>query len=147
MLNILARAGQKTVNPGRMMKITVLLLTVFAFALLGVSSADAAKKKKPNRLRHVVCFAYKEGTSKADINKINKAFRALKNKIDGITAFEMGENNSPEGLNDGFTHCYLVSFDSEESRKKYLPHPAHKDFVALLKPHLEKVFVIDYWAK
>lgn len=132
-----------------MMKMTVLLLTFFAFALLGVTSTEAAakKKKKPNRLRHVVCFAYKEGTSKADINKINKAFRALKNKIDGITAFEMGENNSPEGLNDGFTHCYLVTFDSEESRKAYLPHPAHKEFVALLKPHLEKVFVIDYWAK
>ena len=93
-----------------MMKITLFLLTVFSFALLGVASSEAAdnkkNRKKPNRLRHVVCFAYKEGTSKADINKINKAFRALKSKIDGITAFEMGENNSPEGLNDGFTHCY-----------------------------------------
>lgn len=130
-----------------MMKLTVFLLTVCAFALLGVTSTEAAEKKKSNRLRHVVCFAYKEGTSKADINKINKAFRALKSKIDGITAFEMGENNSPEDHADGFTHCYLVTFDSEESRAKYLPHPAHQEFVALLKPHLEKVFVIDYWAK
>jgi hypothetical protein len=27
-----------------------------------------------------------------------------------------------------------------------LPHPAHKDFVELLKPHLDKAMVIDYWA-
>jgi hypothetical protein len=28
----------------------------------------------------------------------------------------------------------------------YLPHPAHKAFVDVLMPHLDKVLVIDYWA-
>ncbi|MFN6127640.1 MAG: Dabb family protein, partial [Planctomycetota bacterium] len=32
-------------------------------------------------------------------------------------------------------------------RKVYLPHPAHKAFVDVLKPHLDKVQVIDYWAQ
>ncbi len=133
------------------MKFTLLLLTVLTGALLGVTgSAEAADKKapkRPGRLRHVVCFKYKEEASEKKIAEINQAFRALKTKIAGITAFEMGENNSPEGLNIGFTHCYQVTFDSEEAREKYLPHPAHKAFVELLKPHLEEVFVIDYWAK
>lgn len=147
----LASGGEKAVNPQRIMKLTLLFISVLAFALLGMSgsagAADKRTKKKVERLRHVVCFKYKEGTTKKQIAEINKAFRALKSKIPGIISFEMGENNSPEGLNQGFTHCYLVTFDSEESRKNYLPHPAHQAFVKLLKPHLDGVFVIDYWAK
>jgi hypothetical protein len=147
----LASPPEKTVNLNRIMKLTLLFLSVLAIALLGVAgsaeAADKKAKKKSGRLRHVVCFKYKEEASKKKIAEINRAFRALKTKIDGIIAFEMGENNSPEGLNNGFTHCYQVTFASEESREKYLPHPAHKAFVELLKPHLDEVFVIDYWVK
>ena len=35
------------------------------------------------------------------------------------------------------THCFLITFPSEEARAAYLPHPAHKEFVALLRPYLE----------
>lgn len=129
----------------------LLLLTVLALGVLGVTgstqAADKKAKKQSGRLRHVVCFKYNDGTPKKKIEEISRAFRALKTKIAGIVAFEMGENNSPEGLNRGFTHCYQVTFGSEEAREKYLPHPAHKAFVELLKPHLDEVFVIDYWAK
>jgi hypothetical protein len=40
-----------------------------------------------------------------------------------------------------------VTFKSEADRDAYLPHPAHKRFVDLLKPHLEKATVVDYWAQ
>ena len=40
----------------------------------------------------------------------------------------------------------LVSFADEKGRDVYLPHPDHKEFVKLLKPHLDKVLVVDYWA-
>ena len=129
------------------MKLALILVFALAFSLLSVTDTSAVDKKGRKRLRHVVCFKYKEGTSEKKIAEINEAFRGLKQKIDGIISFEMGTNNSPEGLNKEFTHCYLVTFDSEESREKYLPHPAHKEFVSLLKPHLEDVYVIDYWAK
>jgi hypothetical protein len=29
----------------------------------------------------------------------------------------------------------------------YTPHPKHQEFVASLQPFVEKVFVVDYWAK
>jgi hypothetical protein len=116
------------------------------------SAADKGAKAKPGkgrsamkgRVRHVVCFQYKEGTSKGKIAEINQAFRALKGKIPGVVGFEMGENNSPEGLNKGFSHCYIVTFESAAARETYLPHEEHQNFVALLKPHLEDVFVIDF---
>ncbi|MEP2307980.1 Dabb family protein, partial [Rhodopirellula bahusiensis] len=96
--------------------------------------------------RHVVMFGFKESSSEADVKTVVDAFRNLPNEIPEIADFEFGTNNSPEGLNDGLSHCFLVSFESEEDRETYLPHPAHKAFVEVLKPHLEKVVVIDYWA-
>ena len=70
----------------------------------------------------------------------------LEKKITAIKDFEMGTNNSPEGLDKGFTHCFVVTFTDEQGRKEYLPHPEHKKFLELLKSILDDVFVIDYWA-
>ncbi|MGY8914787.1 MAG: Dabb family protein [Flavobacteriales bacterium] len=98
-------------------------------------------------LRHVVLFKFKEGTSKSDIATIEAAFNALPSKIKTIFSYEWGLNNSPEGLNKGFTHCYLLTFKTEEDRGIYLPHPDHKAFGTVLTPHLEDVLVVDYWTQ
>ncbi len=100
-----------------------------------------------DKLRHVVLFKFKEDADPEAIARAEEAFIALPTKIPEIKDFEWGLNNSPEGLNKGFTHCYLLTFDSEEGRAIYLPHPDHKAFGALLKDILEDVTVIDYWAK
>lgn len=96
-------------------------------------------------LRHVVLFKFKEGTSAEDIKKIEEAFNALPSKIKEIKGFEWGLNNSPENINQGFTHCYFLTFKSEEDRAIYLPHPDHKAFGQIVGPHLDKVLVVDYW--
>jgi hypothetical protein len=98
-------------------------------------------------LRHVVLFKFKPEATKEQIQEIVAGFQALPKKIDGIAAFEWGTDNSPEGLADGFTHCFVVSFKDAKSRDAYLPHQAHKDFVAVLLPRLEKVLVVDYFAQ
>ena len=98
-------------------------------------------------LRHVVLFKFKDGTAEADIQKVVDAFTALPSKIDVIKSIEWGTNNSPEGLDQGFTHSFFLTFASEEDRAIYLPHPDHKAFGAVLSPHLDKVLVVDYWTK
>jgi hypothetical protein len=40
-----------------------------------------------------------------------------------------------------------VTFKSEADRDAYLPHPAHKDFVAIVGPHVDKVCVVDFWSR
>ena len=109
-------------------------------------TTEAADKKKAKQLRHFVCFKYKAEASKEQIAEVEKAFAALEKKINEIKGFEKGINNSPEGLNKGFKHCYLITFNSEKDRDVYLVHPAHKKFVELVGPVLEDVFVVDYWA-
>lgn len=104
-------------------------------------------KKQDSLLRHVVLFKFKPGASKENIAQVEAAFSALPSKIPQIAGYEWGLNNSPEGLDKGFTHCFFVTFHSEEDRAIYLPHPDHKAFVEILSPHLEDAVVVDYWAK
>jgi hypothetical protein len=113
---------------------------VFSVSLL------IAQEKENRMLRHVVLFKFKDTSSKEDVQKVVDAFRALKTSIPQVADFEFGTDNSPEGLANGFTHCFFITFKSEADRDVYLPHPKHKEFVEILKPHLDKVQVIDYWA-
>lgn len=102
-------------------------------------------KKSEKQLRHVVLFKFKESATPEDIKKVEEAFAALPSKIPEISDFEWGTNNSPEGLDKGFTHCFFLTFDSEEGRSVYLPHPDHKAFGGVVGPVLEDVLVVDYW--
>ncbi len=111
-------------------------------------SAAAAEDTKSTRvLRHVVLFQFKSTSTPEDVKKIVAAFKQLPSQISQIKSFECGTNNSPENLNEGLTHCFLVTFGSEEDRSAYLTHPAHVKFVELLKPHLERPVVVDYWTE
>lgn len=112
---------------------------------LGVETKSSAAKGKV--LRHVVLFSFKEKSSKDDIQKVVKGFGELKSKIEAIKDYEWGTDVSSENLADGFTHCFIVTFDSAKGRDSYLPHPAHLAFVKILKPHLEKVLVVDFWVQ
>jgi hypothetical protein len=124
------------------MKKLALLLLFFTVMNL---HATAQSTQSNQVLRHVVMLKFKEGTSAADVKKVEDAFRALPSKIKEIQSLEWGTNNSPENLNQGFTHCFFLTFNSEQDRAVYLPHPAHKAFGDVLGPHLDKVLVVDYW--
>ena len=138
------------------MKTKGVSLILFA-ALVSITFISATLKKElPTKtnitkmhsdsvLRHVVLFKFKDGTATEDIKKVEEAFTALPSKITQIQSYEWGLNNSPEGLEKGFTHCFFLTFKSEADRAIYLPHPDHKAFGAVLGPHLDDVLVIDYW--
>jgi hypothetical protein len=97
-----------------------------------------------SEIRHIVCLKFNEEASSEQIGEIEKKFPALQESIPGIISIEWGKNNSPEGLNKDFTHCFIVTFENEEARSNYLPHPNHEAFVDILKPLLDDVFVIDF---
>jgi len=111
---------------------------------LAKAKTESKSKAKVKKIRHVVCFKFKEDATDAQIRKVEKAFAGLKKKIPEIKDLEWGTNNSPEGLNKDFTHCFIVTFADEKGRATYLPHPDHKAFVEILKPILDDVFVIDF---
>jgi hypothetical protein len=97
-------------------------------------------------LRHVVLFAFKDSATVEQIDSVVADFGLLKERIPGIVSYECGTNVSPEGLNQGFTHCFTLTFGSEDDRDAYLLHAAHQAFVDTLGACLERSLVIDYWA-
>ncbi len=124
-----------------------LIAVLFTLMIAPAMNAQTGTQKNGKMLRHVVLFKFKDGTTDAEVKKVEDAFRALPSKIKEIKGLEWGTNNSPENLNQGFTHSFFLTFSSEADRAVYLPHPAHKAFGQVLTPYLDKVLVIDYWAK
>jgi len=94
----------------------------------------------------VVLFKFKEGTPPEKLKEIEDGFRALPGKIPTIKDFEWGTDLAEGKKCEGFTHCFLVTFADKAGLDTYAPHPAHQAFVQLVKPHMEKCHVIDYWA-
>jgi hypothetical protein len=127
----------------------VLVVLALAASSLGILGATTKKgtavkpKVRPKRVVHVVCFKFKEGVTQEQIDEVCKSFAGLKDKIPGIIRYQAGTNISPENLNKGFTHCFVVTFKDVAARDKYLPHPAHTEFAKSLKELLGDVFVID----
>ena len=109
-------------------------------------SPSSTQKESGNdsQIRHIVCLKFKKDASDIQIKEIEKQFPQLQKSIQGIVSIEWGTNNSPEGLNKNFTHCFIVTFINDAARAAYLPHPKHQAFVDILKPLLDDVFVIDY---
>src|ERR1051325_10986772 len=101
------------------MKTIILLGVMLAALTVTAMGADAGKPKK-GKVKHMVAFKFKESATPDDIKKVESEFKALKKKIGVIRSFDQGLNNSPEKLNKGFTHGFLLTFDTEEDRNTYL---------------------------
>ena len=130
-------------NVGRALLLVLLTLPCIS-PLVAHGTNEAYVQKQP--VRHIVVFKYKPGTTPEQIRPVTDAFRDLRTKIPGITAFEDGVNNSPEGKNLGFTHVYQMTFEDAAARDAYLPHPEHAKFGQLLGKLaiVADVFVVDY---
>ena len=115
------------------------LASLLVLALLTMSSLAA-----DGPIRHVVHFKFKSAATPEQIKHITDEFAALKTKISEVDSLEWGKNSSPEGLDKGFTYCWIVSFKTAKDRDTYLVHPAHKAFVAILKPVLDEALVVDF---
>ena len=144
------------------MRVSFLSLLIITLAACGGDSGEAdpsasaadsiAPPTEPgsalpdSAVRHVVIFNYRPEATEAQIAEVTTAVRDLPNRIPGILSFEHGVNNSPEGLNQDFTHAYLLTFENAAARDAYLPHPAHAAFGDLLNRLgvVEEVFVVDY---
>lgn len=120
-----------------------------------ITSAFSQNKPRPSKpllimqndtqlLRHIVLLKFKDSATPEQVKEVERAFSALPDKIRTIVGYEWGTNISPENLAQGFTHAFLVSFKNTADRDAYLPHPAHKAFVDVLLPHMDKALVVDF---
>lgn len=126
---------------------TTLLVALSFAALAVVGCAASDKASQSGVLRHVVLLKFKADAKPEQIRQVENEFRALKSRIPAVLDLEWGTNVSPEDLNQGFTHCFFVTFADAKARDAYLPHQAHQDFVKIARPLFDKVLVVDYVSK
>jgi hypothetical protein len=72
------------------------------------------------------------------------ALENLRKIMPGFLALCGGPYSSPEGLNQGYTHGYLMTFASADARNEYLTHPEHEKLKAAFLPDLEGVVAFDF---
>ncbi len=124
-------------------------VTIFCLGgLMTASSADDNPAAKSGKLlRHIVLYKFKAEIAEKQVQEVVAAFSALRGKIDTIVDFERGTNISQENKSEGFTHCFVVTFRDTAGRDVYLKHPAHDEYVKVVKDRREKVIVFDYWSE
>ncbi|OCK97770.1 uncharacterized protein K441DRAFT_685414 [Cenococcum geophilum 1.58] len=101
---------------------------------------------------HIVLFQFKSSANPEAINDISRRMLALKDdcihptsKKPYIKSASGGTDNSPEGIQNGITHAFIVEFESAEDRDYYInDDPAHDEFKKLAGKVLEKAQVIDF---
>lgn len=95
-------------------------------------------------IRHFGMFQFRSGVTGREIDGCFSEMMGMVGKIPGLLSMEHGPYESSEGLNDGFTHGFIMSFDSAAHRDAYLPHPEHERVRDIVVPCLERVVVFDF---
>jgi hypothetical protein len=55
-----------------------------------------------------------------------------------------GTDVSEESRHQGYTHCFLATFESPEARVEYLNHPVHVAFAQELRAASEKIIIFPF---
>jgi hypothetical protein len=88
-------------------------------------------------IHHLVVLKLKASTKPAQVAKMFSELAGLKKKVPGLLTFTGGPYSSPEGLNQGFTHGFVMAFEDAAARDAYLTHPEHEKVKARILPTLE----------
>jgi hypothetical protein len=98
--------------------------------------------------KHIVLLKFPPQTSRETIAEIFDAVDDLQEKIPGILDICAGAYDSPEGLHQGFTHAFIVTFADGEFRDAYLEHLAHEPvkqlIVEAMAGNLAKIVAFDF---
>ncbi|RFU28346.1 hypothetical protein B7463_g8001, partial [Scytalidium lignicola] len=101
---------------------------------------------------HIVLFEFKPDAKPEDIQDVCHRMLSLKDNCLHPTTNKPyvksavgGKDNSPEGIQNGITHGFVVEFENEEDRKYYLEKdPAHLAFVKSIGGVVARGQVIDF---
>ena len=95
------------------------------------------------QVHHLVLVKFKPGQD-GQAAPLFAALAALQAKLPGMLGYRFGTNVSPEGLNQGFTHGFVMIFTDAAARDRYLVHPDHEKVKAIYLPHVYEVIVFDF---
>src|SRR3546814_18811969 len=98
-------------------------------------------------VRHFGVFKFNVGVTEEEIERCFRTMKDMVGSVPGLLDMEYGPYNGDEGLNEDFTHGFLMTFDYPESRDTSLPHPPHEKVKEFVVPKLERVILFNIYLK
>ncbi len=115
-----------------------------ARARIAIERSQAGKHTPMTKIKHIVLLKFKKATPPSKVEEIFRALENLKHVIPGVLDFAGGPYSSQEGLNQGYTHGFVMTFESAAARDAYLPHPKHEKVKNAILPLVDGVVAFDF---
>ena len=77
-------------------------------------------------IRHIVLTKFRPEITEDKISKIYAGLSILTEKLPGAHNFIGGRSQSPEQIERGYMHGFVIDFDSWADLKIYAEHPEHQ---------------------
>jgi hypothetical protein len=77
-------------------------------------------------IRHIVLIRFRPDVSEDTISGLFSELREIEKKVSGIRDITSGRSESPEKIERGYMHGFVVDFDDWDALERYQTHPDHK---------------------
>jgi hypothetical protein len=77
-------------------------------------------------IRHIVFIRFKPEMTDAMIAALFDELYAIKDKLSGVLSITSGKSESPEQMERGYMHGFIVDFADWDALLVYQDHPDHK---------------------
>ncbi len=83
-------------------------------------------------IRHIVLVRFRPDLGEDAISDIWAELHRIKGKVPGILSITSGRSESPERIERGYMHGFVVDFTDWQALAAYQAHPAHQRLGARL---------------
>jgi len=98
-------------------------------------------------IRHIVLTKFKPDVSEDTIRGIYDGLAAVAEKLPGAANFTGGRSESPEQIERGYMHGFVIDFDSWDALQAYADNAEHKALGGQLVAHavggIDGILVLD----
>ena len=77
-------------------------------------------------IRHIVLVTFKPEVAERDIATLFSGLSGLVRSLDGAGGFMGGRSESPEQMERGYSHAFVIDFDDWAALTRYSDHPEHR---------------------
>jgi hypothetical protein len=83
-------------------------------------------------IRHIVLIRFLPSVSEAQIDDLFRELHQIRGKVPGLLDITAGKSESPEVMERGYMHGFVVDFSGWAALQAYQDHPEHQLFGAKL---------------
>ncbi len=98
-------------------------------------------------IRHIVLLRFKASVSEDQIADLFAELHQIDGKVPGLLAITSGKSESPEQMERGYMHGFVVDFADWAALQAYQDHPDHKvlgaGLVAASEGGIDGILVFD----